>query len=568
MQIETLLGDLRNGAVDLRGAARRLSELIAGSASRLAEVKQRLDRALADNQLALPQYTSLVAVLDGLTLHREAAPHRPAESAEATTLRKAADPTSLRSVKAAEPTSLRSVTAAEPTSLQSITAAEPTTLQSPGPAQPGAGEPAAAIGPGTWVRARYVLEQMIGSGGMGQVWKAKDSYLERTNDPFPFVAIKMLNASLEQDPDAYVALQRETKKAQELAHPNVVTVHLFDTDSPGSGRAFMSMELLEGECLDVRIRRHPDGEARDTVLPIIIGMAKGLEYAHKRGIVHADFKPGNVFITDAGTPKILDFGIARAAKIAGVNRRADSFDAGTFGGLTLGYASIEMIERQEPHPADDVYALGLVAYELVAGRHPFKGLSAEEARREGLSPARPRGIRRHEWRAIERALAFTRDRRWQSAGEFLRAFEGRSVTAKVLGALAAGLLLVVGGLWYQNWKAQQPSIPFESLSPAQQAEFAKDMADGDQGFQLLDAAGGTNPTEIAAAYCNAYAIHPKNPQAVRGLVRVADYALPKFDSMADAAQRRLNLLNLRKTCEEFYSRYEPLVRALGNDSGI
>jgi serine/threonine protein kinase len=534
VQIETLLGDLRDGAVDLQGAARQLADLIAGSGSRLAAVKQQLEQALAQNQLALPHYTSLLAALNGLTMQREATPHWAAVGADATILRAPAEPTSLRS---------------------------------PVSARAGADEPAATTGPGTWVRGRYVLVQMIGSGGMGQVWKAKDSYLERTNDPFPFVAIKLLNANLEQDPDAYVALQRETKKAQELAHPNVVTVHLFDTDSPGSGRAFMSMELLEGECLDARIQRHPDGDARDNALPIIVGMAKGLEYAHKRGIVHADFKPGNVFITDAGVPKILDFGIARAAKIAGVNRRADSFDAGTFGGLTLGYASIDMIERQEPHPADDVYALGLVAYELLAGRHPFKGLSAAEARDAGLLPARLRGVRRHEWRAIEHALAFTRDRRWQNAGEFLRAFEGRSATAKVLGILAAALLLLVGGLWYQNWKSQQPSVPFESLSPAQQAEFARDMSDGDQGFQLLDAAGGTNPTEIAAAYCNAYAIHPKNPRAVRGLARVAEYALPKFNGMADAAERRLNLLNLRKTCEEFYSHYDPLVRAIGDNGG-
>jgi serine/threonine protein kinase len=534
VQIETLLGDLRDGAVDLQGAARQIADLVAGSASRRAAVKQRLEQALAQDQLALPQYSSLLAALDGLTIQRDATRHPAAEGANATTLRKPAEQTSLRS---------------------------------PVSARAGTDEPATAIGPGSEVRGRYVLVQVIGSGGMGQVWKAKDSYLERTNDPFPFVAIKLLNANLEQDPDAYVALQRETKKAQELAHPNVVTVHLFDTDSPGSGRAFMSMELLEGECLDARIRRHPNGDARAEALPIIIGMAKGLEYAHKRGIVHADFKPGNVFLTEAGVPKILDFGIARAAKIAGVHRRADSFDAGTFGGLTLGYASIDMIERQEPHPADDVYALGLVAYELLAGRHPFKGLSAAEARDARLSPARLRAVRRHEWRAIERALAFTRDRRWQSAGEFLRAFEGRSATAKVLGTVAAVLLVVAGGLWYQNWKAQQPSVPFESLSPTQQAEFARHMSDGDQGFQLLDAAGGTNPAEIAAAYCNAYAIHPKNPQAVRGLARVAEYALPKFNALSDAAQRRLNLLNLRKTCEEFYSRHEPLVRALDNNGG-
>jgi len=229
VQIETLLSALRDGAVDLHGAARQIADLVSGSAARRDAVKQRLEQALTQNQLALPQYASLLAALDGLTMLREAIPRRAADDTDATTLREAPPPAPLRSGVSA---------------------------------QTGIAEPATEIGPGSWVRGRYVLTQMIGSGGMGQVWKAKDSYLERTDDPFPFVAIKMLNANLEHDPDGYVALQRETKKAQELAHPNVVTVHLFDTDSPGSGRAFMSMELLEGECLDARIRRHPNGDAR------------------------------------------------------------------------------------------------------------------------------------------------------------------------------------------------------------------------------------------------------------------------------------------------------------------
>jgi hypothetical protein len=425
-----------------------------------------------------------------------------------------------------------------------------------------------ALEPGAVVRGRYVLMVLIGSGGMGQVWKAKDSYLESTNDPFPFVAIKMLNASLEADRDGYVALQRETKKAQELAHPNVVTVYLFDTDLPGSGRAFMSMELLEGESLDAVIRRHRNGISRTEALPIIMGMARGLEYAHQRGIVHSDFKPGNVFVTDAGIPKILDFGIARAAEVAGVKRRADTFDAGTLGGITLVYASCDMIERREPHPADDVYALGLVAYELLTGKHPFARASASEARDRRLVPARIRGLRRREWRAIERALAFDRDRRWQDAGEFLHAYQGKSIAAKLLGTLAMILALAAGGFWYQNWKASQPAVPFESLSAAQRAEFVKQMSSADEAFQLLDApGGGINPTEVANMYCTAYSIHPKNPQAVRGLERLADYLLPKIDATSPGAERREALHNLQRTCDAFYSHYTPLVRAIDRDGG-
>src|ERR1700733_9961570 len=165
---------------------------------------------------------------------------------------------------------------------------------------------------GTVIRRRYVLQRLIGSGGMGQVWKAKDLVSEQAKDPNPFVAIKLLNANFEADPDAFVSLQRETRKSQELAHPNVATVYAFDTDDGGSGRAFMSMELLEGKPLDDVIDAHRAGMTRKDALPLITGMAKGLEYAHKKGIVHSDFKPGNVFVTRSGEPKVLDFGIARA----------------------------------------------------------------------------------------------------------------------------------------------------------------------------------------------------------------------------------------------------------------
>src|SRR5882762_4582686 len=91
---------------------------------------------------------------------------------------------------------------------------------------------------GTVIRRRYVLQRLIGSGGMGQVWKAKDLVSEQAKDPNPFVAIKLLNANFEADPASFVSLQRETRKSQELAHPNLATVYAFDTDDGGSGRAF------------------------------------------------------------------------------------------------------------------------------------------------------------------------------------------------------------------------------------------------------------------------------------------------------------------------------------------
>lgn len=418
---------------------------------------------------------------------------------------------------------------------------------------------------GTIIRRRYVLERLIGSGGMGQVWKAKDLVSEQARDPNPYVAIKLLNANFEADPDAFVSLQRETKKSQELAHPNVATVYAFDTDEGGSGRAFMSMELLEGETLDDFIDRHSRGLTRAEALPLIVGMAKGLEYAHKKGIVHSDFKPGNVFVTADGSPKVLDFGIARAAKIAGVERREDSFDAGTLGGLTLAYASPEMIEQREPHPADDVYALGLVAYELLTGKPPFNLKSAVEVRNRGTAAPRIRSIRRYEWHAISRALEFDRSKRWQNAAEFLRAYEGKSILATALAALAVCLALVAGVFWYQGYAASRPAVPLEALPAQTQADFRKEMSDGNGEWRLVQQGHGEQILEAVRAYGRAYALHPRDPDAIAGLRRGADYVLDRSRSEPDTSAR-LSMLESVDEASDYYAGYKPL-RAAIKDAG-
>ena len=206
---------------------------------------------------------------------------------------------------------------------------------------------APSFGPGYKLRGRYLLEEMIGQGAMGQVWRAKDLLGEEARDRNPYVAVKVLNSDFEQRPDAFIALHREAMRAQKLAHPNIVTVHVFDRDE-ASGRAFIAMELLEGQPLDRVIRKAGTrGLAREQALPIIRGMAEGLAYAHRKGIVHSDFKPANVFLTSDGTPKILDFGIARAIQVADAEgiRGAVAGGDGGFEGYTLRYAAPESPHR-------------------------------------------------------------------------------------------------------------------------------------------------------------------------------------------------------------------------------
>jgi len=437
----------------------------------------------------------------------------------------------------------------------------PRTIGNEGPAQR-AIPVSSALAPGTVIRDRYRLESLIGAGTMGQVWKAKDLLLEAARDPRPFVAIKLLSRDMQTVEDAMVALEREAGRARGLAHPNIATVFTFDVD-PDSGLAFIAMELLSGKPLDQLIRDEPDGVPRERALAMVRGLAAGLAYAHARGIVHCDFKPGNAYATADGTAKILDFGIARLARET--DRAADAFDAGRFCALTPRYATLEMLKGAQPHTADDVYALGLVAYELLSGRHPFDGRSADEVAEHGLRPAMLRDIRRREWRAIERALRVDRSRRWPDAQSFLQALQGVSPWVPALASLAAILALAAGYSGYLGYVKSRPDVPFESLPAEVQAQFRQSMDLGDYayraGTQSLTGAEALGVLfDAVAQYCDAYALHPKNPDAERALDRALEAFGKRLDG-ADAALRadaRAGLQSLRQR-HRVLAQYGPLV---------
>ena len=214
-----------------------------------------------------------------------------------------------------------------------------------------------AIGAGALLGGRYRLVARVGAGGMGAVWQASDLVLDRP------VAVKVLDPALRDDQPLKARLRREARAAARLAHPNVASVYDYGEDA-GSGAVFIVMELLSGETLAARLRR--EGALPPAVVATVgAQVAAALAAAHLAGVVHRDVKPGNVFLTRGGGVKVLDFGIAAT----GWDPTKSSPD------LLVGtpaYMSPERASGQEAGPAVDVYALGVVLYEALAGRPPFQ----------------------------------------------------------------------------------------------------------------------------------------------------------------------------------------------------
>lgn len=411
--------------------------------------------------------------------------------------------------------------------------------------------------PGSVIKQRFVLETLLGKGGMGLVFGAVDRRKLEARDPNPRVALKVLNADFARHPQSFMALQREARKAQTLAHPNVVTVFDFDRDGD---TVYMTMELLKGRSLDSIVREgRGKGNSPDVSMPIVRGIAEGLAYAHRKGIVHSDLKPGNVFIAEDGTAKILDFGIARAVPSLVTEENKDEFDAGSLGAYTEAYATDEMVAGVDPHPVDDMYALGIIAYELVTGFHPYQRHSAPNARKLGIKPAPLKGLKRKQARAIESCLSFERKNRPQNASEFLKAFRGVTRLQKITLAASAVLAVAAGYLSYQNYVETSPAIPFSELSAEVQSDFRAAMQQGNEAWTFYERDGFADAIDSALTkYAEAYDLHPRNREAVAALNRAADAALRAAGG--DAELRRNIAQNLQERSPHF-RKYSPVVDA-------
>jgi serine/threonine protein kinase len=272
---------------------------------------------------------------------------------------------------------------------------------------------------GRVLRDRYVIEQRLGNGGKGTVFKALDRYRASLQSPQRYVAIKVLHEIPGTRDESIEALRHELQSAQILSHPNIVRVYDFDRDGDID---FFTMEYLEGELLSSLMQRfHPLPMSRPHAWSIIQQIASGLEHAHGRNMVHADLKPQNIMITNSGEVRILDFGASRAFAEPG---RAVPAGRGASSG-TPAYACCELLDGRSPDPRDDLYAFACISYELLAGAHPFQRRRANEARDFGIVPTRPSGLKRRQWNTLAKGLSWHRAGRSIPVGDWFKGLKPR-----------------------------------------------------------------------------------------------------------------------------------------------
>jgi eukaryotic-like serine/threonine-protein kinase len=331
----------------------------------------------------------------------------------------------------------------------------------------------------------YEIQSPLGAGGMGEVYRARDTRLDRT------VAIKILSSHLSSNPEARQRFDREARSISSLSHPNVC--QLYDVGSQ-EGTSYLVMEYLEGETLADRLRKGP--LPLEQVLKYGIEICEGLEKAHKCGVIHRDLKPGNIMLTKSGA-KLMDFGLAKPVLPASpassglTQTLATPRDPLTMAGMVVGtfqYMAPEQVEGGEADVRSDIFALGAVLYEMVTGRRAFEGktaastipaiLAADPPPMSSRQPLSPLALEA----TVKSCLAKDPDERLQTAHDVklqLRWIQESGWSSRLLAAAPSGrksrervgwvvagllLLLLIGGgaAWWLGPQQHSRAMYFNS----------------------------------------------------------------------------------------------------------
>ncbi|KRP66591.1 serine/threonine-protein kinase [Pseudomonas orientalis] len=253
---------------------------------------------------------------------------------------------------------------------------------------------------------RYHLEQVLGRGGMGVVYRARDLLHEQFGEPCSGVALKLLDESLSACPDAHVLLHSEFALCRRLRHEHVVRMYAFEVDTCNQ-IAFFTMELLHGMTLDRLLLEYPDGVPWAELQPIALQLLDALAYAHQHEVLHGDIKPTNVMVGEEGV-RLFDFGLGQS--IAQTAAHLPSVNRSRLNAWTRTYAAPELLEGGALTPAADLYGVACVLYELAQG-------SRLEDRQPGHGLPRPRHLPRRCWPGLHTALAPDPQRRTLTAAE-------------------------------------------------------------------------------------------------------------------------------------------------------